>query len=121
MIKEMITERLPDVVKSKHGTYYLAKRNKDVAIYSKDFPPETARCFEVFVIRKIDAKKAAESFAKRFGAVYDMESLPDIREKYPVDEAFGKTAWTYPNLEIAMEKFNLLSDEIKKNGERAYV
>ncbi len=118
-MKEIKIEKLPEIVKGKHGTYYLAKRNDDIAIYSKDFPPETASCFEVFVIKKIDAKKSAESFAKRFGRVYDIASLPDIREKYPVDEDFGKTAWTYPNLKSAEQRFDVLVAEIeRKNGEK---
>jgi hypothetical protein len=113
-MKEVKIEKLPEIVKGKHGSYHLAKRDDDVAIYSKDFPPENAKCFEVFVIKKTDAKKSAESFAKRFGRVYDMNSLPDIREKYPVDEDFGKTAWTYPNLKSAEQRFDVLTQEIER-------
>jgi len=112
MTEEKIVEKLPEILKGKHGRYFLCERDNDVAIYSKDFPREDARCFEVFYIRKIDGKKAAESFNKRFGASYDVDAAPDIKEKYPSDEDFGSLAWTYGNFDMAKKKFNLLQDEI---------
>jgi hypothetical protein len=113
MSEELKTEKLPEIVKGRWGKYYLVKRTDDVAIYSKDFEAANARCFEVFLIKKIDAKKAAESFKKRFGTEYDIDTLPDFREKYPRDEDFGKIAWTYPTLELSKIKFDSIINELE--------
>lgn len=105
-------EKLSEIVKGRHGAYFMVRRDENFAIYQKDKP---ANCYEVFKIKKIDGKKSAESFNKRFNANYIIEDAPDIKEKYPVDEDFGKIAWAYPTLEKANEKFDFLVDDFKKS------
>jgi hypothetical protein len=117
MDKETTIEKLPEKVKGRYGIYCLVKRNDSVAIYGKEILDKKRECYEVFIIRKVDAKKTAEGIKKWLGIEYDLSSLPDIKERYPNDEDFGKTAWTYPNLESASQRFNVLSDFIKNKLE----
>lgn len=123
MMKELKIEKLPEIAKRKNGTFFLGRRNEEVAIYSrfKESPyMDAPQYHEVFIIKKLDGKKSAESFNKRFGANYDVENAPDIKEKFPSDEDFGKTAWCYQDLKRAEEKYHVLTAEIEKNKEKNY-
>jgi hypothetical protein len=111
---EVKIEKLPEIIKSRHGYYHLIERTDACAIYAKDKP---VSCYEVFKIRKIDPKKSAESFEKMNGRKYDISALPDIKEKYPKDDDFGKTAWTYKTLSEAVEKFKFLCEIERKMAE----
>lgn len=104
-------QKLPEIYKGKYGVYFLILRDENFAIYQKDKP---ANCYEVFQIKKIDGKKAAQSFNKRFNMNYNIDEVPDIKEKYPVDEYFGRIAWTYPTVEKAKEKFYFLVEEYRE-------
>lgn len=113
-IEQKRVQKLPEIYRGKYGVYFLILRDDNFAIYQKDKP---ANCYEVFKIKKIDWKKAAQSFNKRFNMNYNIQEEPDIKEKYPVDEDLGKIAWTYPTLEKAKEKFNFLVEEYESKKE----
>jgi len=108
------TKKLSETIKGMHGTYFLIERDENFAIYQKDKP---ASCYEVFKIKKIDAKKSAEAFSRMYGQSYDLETLPDIKEKYPKDEDFGSIAWTYNSLDKAKEKLEFLKENLIKDKE----
>lgn len=52
--------------------------------------------YEVFEANKV---RICLDFEKR------LYSDEETKDTYPKDEAFGKWAWTYPNLDLALAKF----------------
>ncbi len=114
----IIIEKLSETIKKCHGIYCLVIRNEDVAVYRKDSEHTPKKIFEVFIIKKIDGKKAAEHFNK-MGGSYDVDSAPDMKEMYPSNESFGYLAWTYPNIEDAMKKFEFLTEREKRKTEES--
>lgn len=74
-----------------HGfSYTLICRTDKVAIYEQRVT-EKIRYYEVFEIKKIPDK-------------YIMGKLVPAHEKWPRDEDFGYSAWTYYSLDKAIEK-----------------
>jgi hypothetical protein len=78
-----------------HGYIYIQVcRGSSSCVYRQTYGKET-QGFEVFIIRK--QKEVILN-----GKVYP------ARERWPKDDDFGKTAWTYRTLERAMTKYNEL-------------
>lgn len=102
-------KKLSDVVQKNGYTYTQIKRGGKAVIYSqKPSDPEiigTHEYFEVFKI-KISPPKT----------VFGVE-LPE-KEKFPSDEDFGKWAWSCPNYDSAVAKFNKIENgEIEEEGD----
>lgn len=101
----MSYEKLPQT-KLKNGyTYKLVKRTDKVAMYSmtnEKFPEDTSTGYEVFLIAVGKAYSLVQKNGKGKGKVYNYPAA----EKFPGNEDFGKTAWTYTNLETATKMFD---------------
>jgi hypothetical protein len=94
----MLIQHLPEHVKKKGKHYFLIERTETTALYQYGNP---CTGYEVFYIKKFDAKKSAARWGK--------QTEYDIKESYPNDEDFGKTAWYYPDLITARKSYlNLL-------------
>jgi hypothetical protein len=99
-------KKLAEKINRNGYIYTQLKRGERAAIYEQIFEDlEESFCigYEVFKIRIGKSK-----------VVFGVE-LPE-KEKFPSDEDFGKWAWTYRDLNKAMEKYNgiengLLGDE----------
>lgn len=92
----------------KNGLYYkMARRTKTIAMYSVHLEKEGEPVgYEVFIIKIL---KSRDVFGKKY----------EEQEKFPCNEDFGKTAWSWLTLEQA-DKFYLnikkeLSDGKAKN------
>ena len=95
--------------KSKNGYLYtLEKRNKKAAIYSminEKYPDESWKAFEVFEIRVSKPCTILQKSGTKAGMWYQYPST----EKFPGNEAFGKSAWAFNNLESATKKYKEIS------------
>lgn len=82
---------------NKNGFMYkLVKRNEDRAIYSQHTALGQTCAYEVFKIKKGKLHpKSSEEDLKNY----------DLSERFPRDEDFGKTAWTYPSLKKAEQAY----------------
>jgi hypothetical protein len=79
--------------------YTLLCRGGRSCLYAQHITPDIV-CFEVFVIR---IQKDAILFGKK---------LPD-KELFPRDEDFGKTAWSFSDYDLALQKFQDLESQSK--------
>lgn len=86
---------LPTKNIKKEYTYTLVERDEDRAIYSQS-RGQKIYAYEVFIIKKQNAGKV--NFG---GNLVDIED----KEKFPKNEDFGKTAWTYKTIDEARKKF----------------
>jgi len=99
-------KKLAEKINRNGYIYSQLKRGERAAIYEQifeDLGESSCIGYEVFKIRIGKSK-----------VVFGVE-LPE-KEKFPSDEDFGKWAWTYRDLNKAMEKYNriengLLGDE----------
>lgn len=98
-------DKLPTSKKRNGYLYTLVKRSKKAVIYrmtNDKFPEDKSVSFEVSIIRKAPAYKLLQ---KTNGNYYH---YPES-ERFPCNEDFGKTAWTYDKEESAMKKFDELN------------
>lgn len=86
--------RVPEILNYHGYTYIQVCRGSRSCVYRQTYGKKT-QGFEVFIIRK--QKEVILN-----GKVYP------ARERFPKDEDFGKTAWTFRTLEQAMTKSNEL-------------
>ena len=87
---------LPEKLKKNGFEYRLVKRTDNRAIYSQHEGAGQIVAFETFKIKKGKPHPKAEEDLKNYDEV----------ERFPIDEDFGKTAWTYSNLEDAQKAFD---------------
>ena len=101
-------DKLPQT-KVKNGyEYILIKRNKKAAIYSQkniDVPEDTSEGFEVFQI----VLSKPYSIMQKNGPSAGMWYHYPLTEKFPGNEDFGKTAWSFTNKDSAEKKYKELS------------
>lgn len=93
-------KKLAEKINRNGYIYNQLKRGEKAAIYEQIFEDlgETTRiAYEVFKIRIGKSK-----------IVFGVE-LPE-KEKFPSDEDFGKWAWTYVDVNKAMEKYNQIEN-----------
>lgn len=83
---------IPTTLRKNGFTYVLHRRGNQSFIYEQRVRKKTI-AYEVFVHQITPAKNI-------LGKI-----LPS-KEKFPANEDFGLTAWTYRTLEQAMKKFN---------------
>lgn len=94
-------EKLPLEIKKNHYDYKLISRNDKAAIYGQYLPGgELLIAYEVFQIREQQASTSVIN-----GQIINYIE----KELFPSDEEFGKTAWSFNNLENAEKCFNGLS------------
>lgn len=101
-------EHLPKT-KSKNGyAYRLVRRSANAAIYEQKIEKEIngdvgkVVGYEVFVISVGKPYSLVQKHGKKKGQVYNYPAA----EKFPGNEDFGKSAWSYTSLEAANNKFN---------------
>ena len=107
---KMSFEKLP-IVKFKNGyKYCLVKRNEKVAIYEQlverdiNGVPGSIVGYEVFQVVVGKAFTLVQKYGKKKGEKYFYPAA----EKFPGNEDFGKTAWSYCTLAMAEKKFESL-------------
>ena len=89
-----------DVEFRKSGrTFTQVKSNEYAYIYKVEFDIHDINVYEVF------KRKLVESHP-----IYNKNDNYDIIIQYPNDESFGYWAWTYNNLESAIDKYNKISN-----------
>jgi hypothetical protein len=104
MLKSDI-KKLPENIRKNGFDYRLVKRNDERAIYSQHAGLGQIISYEVFKIKLGDQHKAKERWAKLKNEPFNPDDYEKSYEKFPTNEDFGKTAWTYPTLEQAMVAF----------------
>lgn len=104
MQKENI-RKLPDKLKKNGFEYRLVERNEKRAIYSQHAGLSQIIAYEVFNIKIGDLRKAKKRWADIKKINFNPDDYEEFYEIFPSDEDFGKTAWTYPNLELAKKAF----------------
>lgn len=87
---------LPELIRKNGFTYKLITRTREKAIYAQ-YCENVLISYEVFQIR-VRGAQFSPLLMKQIEAI----------ERFPGNEDFGKTAWTYRNLEKAVIKFNEL-------------
>jgi hypothetical protein len=104
-------ETLP-TTKTKNGYIYsLVKRSSNAAVYEQKVEKEINGTvgktvgYEVFNVIVGKPYSLVQKHGNKKGEVYNYPAA----EKFPGNEDFGKTAWSYSKKESAMEKF----EEIK--------
>lgn len=100
-------KKLAEKINRNGYIYTQLKRGERGAIYEQIFEElgdSTCVGYEVFKIRIGKSK-----------VVFGVE-LPE-KEKFPSDEDFGKWAWTYRDLNKAMEKYNQIENGSVDDGE----
>jgi len=94
---------LPKYNRKNSYDYYLVIRNDVAAIYRQEDPDRgTIGAYEIFKI-KIQRERI---FRDRY--------FP-LKERFPSNEDFGKTAWTYPTLEGALFKYQHSTNNVTKS------
>lgn len=86
---------LPEKLRKNGFDYVLVKRSEDRAIYSQHTGLGQLVAFESFKIKKGKPHPKSEEDIKNY----------DFTERFPTDEDFGKTAWTYQTLKEAEEAY----------------
>lgn len=89
---------LPETIERKGFVHKLIHRDEKRAIYSQCIG-EKVYAYEVF---KIYQQKECDAIMG--GVIIHLEH----KELFPSDRSFGTTAWTYPELSLAQEKFKQL-------------
>lgn len=90
---EKTTKILPEIIRKNGFTYKLITRTSEKAIYAQ-YCENVLICWEVFQIRVRGTQ---------FSPLL-MKNL-EPSERFPGNEDFGKTAWTYRNFQKALNKF----------------
>lgn len=97
----MNIKKLDQTINTKDFTYERIQENESGYIYRQsDRDTEMVIAYEVW--RKVI--KSKQSWKTAIGKKITQEAydlMPDLKETAPRDEAFGKTAWTFPNLSLA--------------------
>lgn len=88
-----IIKPLPEILRKNGFTYFLVQRSPQKAIYRQTYE-NVPIAFEVFSIRVRGIQ---------FSHILN-KSLPPA-ERFPSNEDFGRTAWSYRTLEDAMRKY----------------
>ena len=102
-------ELLPETIRRKGFFYNLEKRGTKALIYKQtDSEDGYVASYEVFKI-KVDQPKVV------FGIQLNE------REIFPANEDFGKWAWTCPNLERALKKFEFLESGVEEEQDEEIV
>jgi hypothetical protein len=105
-VNEGPIEKLPKT-KNKNGfDYTMVKRNRKAVIYvqvNPEFP--NVKGFEVSLISLTKPCAIQQKNGSKAGMWYQYPRT----EKFPGNEDFGKTAWSYCTLEQAEKKFEELS------------
>lgn len=102
-MKSLVTEFV-----ERNTTYRQVKREGNVAVYSHSWAgePDHVRGYEVFVV-------------KSHGDVEIYGNKVEAAETYPGKNAFGKWAWSYIKLELALDRFaQVVQDEGMKANKR---
>lgn len=86
---------LAETIKKNGYEYRLVKKNTDKAMYSQHLGTGNIVAYEVFKLRYSKPHPKAEEDIKNYDKV----------ERFPNDEDFGKTAWTYSKLTDAEKAF----------------
>jgi len=104
-------EKLPRT-KTKNGyTYNLVTRNDKAAIYEQRVEKDINGTvdltvgYEVFQILVGRAYSLVQKYGNKKGQVYQYPAA----EKFPGNEDFGKWAWSFCTMPLAMSKFSELS------------
>ena len=109
LVKEKIVEKIALLPKTKQKNgynYTLVKRTDNVAMYSQTDPEfDKIVSYEVFRIIRTNACVLKDK--KNPDKIYNYPPS----EKFPGNEDFGKTAWTYTTRESADEVFQKLENE----------
>ena len=92
----MLIKKLEMEIRKNGHVYKLITRSKNRAIYSQS-DSNRLIAYEVF---KIFIR------GERYSEILKRVIPPT--ERFPSNESFGKTAWTFSNLKPAMEKYNEL-------------
>jgi len=92
-------KRLTDILRKNGFSYTLILREGRTAIYRQQVTEKLAY-FEVFVVK-------VKPEQNLFGKFY-----PE-REVFPSDDCFGKSGWSFRNLEDAMKRYKKLIEEGK--------
>ena len=98
---------LPDILRKNGFDYYLVIRSEKVACYEQRYS-ENVKYYEIFIIK-------VKHEQNLFGRFYKE------RELFPADSDFGKSAWSFRNLDDAIKKFReLVEKEKKKNPQNTF-
>jgi len=98
--------KLPEKVKKNGFEYRLVKRTDERAIYSQHAGLGQVIAYEVFKIKLGDLRKAKKRWADMRKEQFNEADYEEFYEKFPSDEDFGKTAWTYSKLAEAEKTFD---------------
>lgn len=94
-----------------HGMRYdqIARSNR-AALYMQSTKAGSVCAYEVWLIRRGDLHRALRRTAILKGKEISYADLLVEKwyEAFPRDEAFGKTAWTYPDYETAKKVFDTI-------------
>lgn len=95
--------KLEAEIESKNQTYVLIERTEKKALYKHN-----TTGYEVFKIKTADNHVNKLRFAKQRNQTLDLTDVPELREVYPKDEDFGKTAWYITDLNNALKRYENL-------------
>jgi hypothetical protein len=95
---------LPDILRKNGFTYRKVHREGDVAIYEQGYC-ENLKYYEVFQVKIRPARE--------FKGV-----IREEHEAFPSNEQFGKTAWSYRNLEDAIRRLTELKKQIQSSTKK---
>lgn len=86
-------------------------QNEKYYVYVQKFKEFKHKSYEV--VKKV-IKHKSKIYGKFVGKTYTQEeydAFPEYREVYPSPTSWGKTAWSYPKLEWAIQKAEELSQK----------
>lgn len=95
---------LPQTKKKNGYAYTLIERTENAAIYSmvnEQYPEDTSVGYEVFQITISKPCAIQQKSGVKKGMWYQYPA----KEKFPGNEDFGKTAWSFSDLDVAMMKY----------------
>lgn len=105
-MSKLKVKKLPESIKKNGFEYRLIKRSDERAIYSQHGGLGQIFSYEVFLIKLGDLRKAKQRWAELQKKDFNPEDYEEMYEKFPNNEDFGKTAWTYPTLALAEKAFD---------------
>jgi hypothetical protein len=92
-------KKLPAVLARKKYEFHLLERTDAVLMYTQVDPnTKKAHSYEVFKNRIAVTRE-----------INGNSPVFDFSEIYPLDEEFGKRAWSYPSYELAKTKYDSLA------------
>src|SRR5258708_3454674 len=109
MGEKVKVEKLQSVNRKGGFIYKVVERNDKAAIYEQFDGEESTYHWEVFKIEINAYREIMERLTTKYNKPFNPLDYPELKEMFPSNESFGRSAWCYTNLDKAFAKYKDIS------------